>query len=281
MRIMITGAQGGLGSALQIALQAHSLYLYDYDMNVTDFAAVTRAIATDKPEVVIHCAALTNVDRCAQMPDEALQVNGFGTRNVALACARHGAAMLYVSTNEVFSGDRIGGTPYLEYDPPQPANPYAYSKFVGEQAVREVLPQHFIVRTAWLFAHSGKNFLQRIVSLAKEGKPLSVVTDEVANPTYVPDLAAAIAQLAQTEQFGTYHLVNEGAVSRYDFAKAILAGYGMADHPITPIVKAQFNRPSRPPTYSALRNFFGTQIGISLRPWQAALDAFIAKQPEL
>ncbi|GAB4547647.1 MAG: dTDP-4-dehydrorhamnose reductase [Anaerolineae bacterium] len=267
---------------MQRVLEAHhTLYLYDHDMDITDFAVVTNTIGRDKPEIVIHCAALTNVDRCAQKPDEALQVNGFGTRNVALACAKHNAAMLYVSTNEVFSGERTGGMPYLEYDPPQPANPYAYSKFVGEQAVRDVLPQHFIVRTAWLFAHHGKNFLQRIVGLAKEGKPLTVVTDEVANPTYVPDLAAAIAQLVQTEQFGTYHLVNEGAVSRYGFAKAILARYGMADHPITPIVKAQFNRPSRPPTYSALRNFFGAQIGVSLRAWEAALDAFVAQQPDL
>lgn len=277
MRILITGAGGGVGGALLRRLPDAIGYAHS-QLDVTDPQAVLRAIAEAAPQVVIHCAALTNVDRCAQAPEEALRVNGFGTQNVALACQRVGAALCYLSTNEVFNGER--GAPYGEYDPTQPANPYGYSKSVGEQIVRELVPQHYIVRTSWVFAHNGRNFLQRIVGLAREGKPLSVVTDEVACPTYAEDLAEGILALVRTERYGTYHLTNQGALSRYAFARAILDAYGMADYPIAPIVKAQFNRPSRPPTYSALQNTFAALIGITLRDWRAALHAFIEHERE-
>ncbi|PJF37131.1 MAG: dTDP-4-dehydrorhamnose reductase [Candidatus Thermofonsia Clade 1 bacterium] len=275
MRILITGAGGGVGQALLARLpEAHGAAHSQLD--VTDAKAVMRLIGDRAPQLVIHCAALTNVDRCAQAPQEALQVNAFGTQNVALACQRVGAALCYISTNEVFDGER--GAPYGEYDPMQPANPYGYSKYVGEQIVRQLVPRHYIVRTSWVFAHNGRNFLQRIVGLAREGKPLSVVTDEVACPTYAEDLAEGIVALVQTERFGTYHLTNQGALSRYAFARAILDAHGMAEYPIAPIAKAQFNRPSRPPTYSALQNTFAALIGITLRHWRDALDAFIARE---
>ncbi len=271
MRLLITGAGGGVGAAL-MRRRPEAVGATHSQLDVTDWQAVWRLIAESAPQVVIHCAALTNVDRCAQAPHEALHINGLGTQNVALACQRVGAALCYISTNEVFDGER--GRPYAEYDPMSPANPYGYSKYVGEQIVRELLPQHYIVRTSWVFAHNGRNFLQRIVSLAREGKPLAVVTDEVACPTYAEDLAEALLALVQTERYGTYHLTNQGAISRCAFARAILDAYGMADYPITPIVKAQFNRPSRPPTYSALQNTFAALIGITLRDWRAALHAF-------
>ncbi|MCS6872248.1 MAG: dTDP-4-dehydrorhamnose reductase [Anaerolineae bacterium] len=272
MRILITGASGGVGQALMARLP-EAIGLSHSQLDVTDAQAVMQSIVDVAPQLVIHCAALTNVDRCAQMPHEALYVNGFGTQNVALACQKVGAALCYLSTNEVFDGER--GTPYGEYDPMSPVNPYGYSKYVGEQIVRELVPQHYIVRTSWVFAHNGRNFLHRIVGLARNGKSLSVVTDEVACPTYAEDLAEGIIALVRTERYGTYHLTNQGAVSRYAFARAILDAYGMADYPITPIVKAQFNRPSRPPTYSALQNTFAALIGITLRNWRAALDAFV------
>ncbi|MCE7948150.1 MAG: dTDP-4-dehydrorhamnose reductase [Chloroflexi bacterium CFX4] len=281
MRVLITGAGGGLGQALLEWLPkqgVEAVGVSHSQLEITDSAAVSHLIGENAPQLVVHCAALTNVDRCAQAPHEALHINGFGTQNVALACQKQGAALCYVSTNEVFDGE--GGAPYGEYDPLRPANPYGYSKYVGEQIVREVLPQHFIVRTSWVFAHNGRNFLQRISSLAREGKALSVVTDEVACPTYATDLAEGIAALIATGRYGTYHLTNQGAVSRYAFARAILDAYGMPDYPITPITKAQFNRPSRPPTYSALRNDFAALLGITLRDWQAALAAFIAHEQQ-
>src|SRR5690554_5673967 len=132
-----------------------------------------------------------------------------------------------------------------------------------------------IVRTAWLFAHGGKNFIQTILRLAGEGVPLKVVTNEVSNPTYANDLAAAIARLIEAGRYGIYHLVNEGHASRYALARFVLDHAGYADTPITPIALAEFSRPSRPPQYAILRNVAAARLGITLRPWQEAVQAFL------
>lgn len=275
MRILITGANGQLGGALCRTLQSdqHTVIGADLDtMDITQPQAVRTVFQAHRPELVIHCAALTAVDYCAEHPDEALAVNGFGTHTVALACQSFGAAMLYVSTNEVFDG--LSREPYREYDPPHPINPYGYSKWVGEQVVRELVERHYIVRTSWLFSHGGRNFAQTILRLAAQGKPLRVVTNEVSSPTYNDDLAAAIGQLIATQHYGIYHLVNAGYVSRYGFARYILDLAGMADVPIQPIAMAEYQRPSRPPEYAVLQNTVGAQLGIGLRPWQEAVAAF-------
>lgn len=277
MRILITGAGGRLGGYLSRVLlsQGHDIIsATHHDLDVTSYPDVRRYWQSAAPELVIHCAALTNVDRCAEFPDEAYLANGLGTKNVALACQYVDAALCYISTNEVFDGEQT--TPYLEYDAPRPINPYGYSKWIGEQAVRHHIARHYIVRIAWLFAHNGGNFLQKIVAMAGAGKPLSVVTDEIASPTYLDDLAPALAALVASEQYGTYHLTNAGAASRYEFARHILDCSGFKGYPIQPITLAQFSRPSRPPKYSALRNFMAAHIGITLRPWQEAVADFAA-----
>ena len=279
MRIVVIGADGNIGGRLAPILQAreHDVLGYTWqDMDITSKDAVLDMMSQRRPELVIHCAGMTNVDRCAEQPDEALRVNGAGTRIVALACQRFGSALCYLSTNEVFDGER--GTSYLEYDVPNPINAYGYSKWVGEQAVRDLQPPHYIVRTSWVFSHTGQNFLQRIVAKATAGEPLSVVTSEVASPTYCDDLVAALADLVQTGMYGTYHLTNEGRASRYEFARAILDAYGFTDYPITPVIGAQFPRPSRPPVYAVLRNFMAAQMGIQLRPWREAIAAFVARE---
>ncbi len=276
MRILVTGAKGRLGSRLTalLAAQGHTVTGIDVDeADITQRDAVERAFADARPEVVLHCAALTAVDYCAEHPDEALTVNALGTQNVALACQTSGAALLYVSTNEVFSGERF--REHLEYDPPAPVNPYGYSKWAGEQIVRELVPRHYIVRTAWLFAHGGRNFIQAILGRARAGQPLRVVTNEVGNPTYNDDLAAALSQLIATAHYGTYHLTNAGYASRYEFARAVLDLAGYADVPITPITLAQYPRASRPPRYAVLRNFAAARLGIALRPWRDAVAAFL------
>ncbi len=225
MRILITGAAGRLGGQLTVALKRHSLVPVDVaEFDIADFAATRAFINSAKPDLVVHPAAWTDVDGCARDPELAIRVNGFGAQNVALAAAEVGAAILLISSNEVFSGktDR----PYREYDPTAPINAYGYSKWVGEQAVMRVNPRHYIVRTAWLFAHGGKNFLQSILSAALVGKPLRVVVNEVANPTYNDDLADAIAKLVETERYGIYHFVNAGGCSRYDLARYVLDRVG-------------------------------------------------------
>jgi dTDP-4-dehydrorhamnose reductase len=281
MRILITGANGRLGGQLVHQLHnRHSITGIDLEaanatlpVDITDKTAVDQVFDRAQPEIVLHCAALTHVDYCAEHPDEALEINAFGTQMIALACQRHGAALLYVSTNEVFDGSAT--QPYREYDRPNPPNAYGYSKWVGEQMVRDLVRRHYIVRTSWLFAHGGKNFVSTILRLISEGTPIRVVTNEIASPTYVVDLALALGQLIATECYGFYHLVNEGAISRYAFARRALDLAGYADVKIEPISLAEYARASRPPQYSALRNMAASRLGITPRPWPDALAAFL------
>lgn len=282
MRIMVTGAYGRLGSQLVETLtdRGHEVIGVDVDaFDISDFDVTKRAVADVKPDLVLHSAAWTDVDGCARDPEQAIRVNGFGTQNLALAAAAVGAAMLYVSSNEVFDG--TARHPYREYDVTNPVNPYGYSKWVGEQALMRVNPRHYIVRTAWLFAHGGKNFVQSILNAAAANKPLRVVVNEVANPTYADDLAQAIAALVETERFGIYHFTNQGACSRYQFARYVLDQAGFRETTIQPISASEWQRPSTPPGYSSLENLAGKTLGITLRPWQQAVDAFLEREKHL
>jgi dTDP-4-dehydrorhamnose reductase len=280
MRILITGAAGRLGGRLVevLTLGGHEVTGVDVvgdvpQLDVTDFAATRSFVANLAPDLVLHPAAWTDVDGCARDPERAIVVNGYGAQNVALAAAYVSAAVLYVSSNEVFDGKL--NRPYSEYDVTNPINPYGYSKWVGERAVQNVNTRHYIVRTAWLFAHGGKNFLQAIYEAAQAGKRLRVVVNEVANPTYNNDLAEAIAALIETGRYGIYHLTNEGACSRYQFARYFLDRVGCSDTPIEPIASHQWPRASTPPQYAGMRNLAARRLGIILRPWQEAVDAFV------
>ncbi len=277
MRIFITGFSGQLGRALATALAGETLYGPDRQtLDITDLAATKRAITDFAPDVVIHTAAMTQVDECALHPDQAYRVNALGTRNVALACQMAGASLAYISTNEVFNGFKT--EPYLEYDFPDPINAYGRSKLAGEWFTQTLLQRFYIIRTAWLYSHSGSNFLHKILRLADERGALWVVTDEVSSPTYAPDLAQAIAQLIRTECYGIYHLVNEGACSRFALARRALELTGRQHVTIQPISRFQYRRPSTPPAYTALRNFAGAELGIRLRPWEEALAEFLRQE---
>jgi len=278
MRIVITGAIGRLGSKLvELLSHDHDVSGIDYDqLDITDFMAARTIISDLDPDVVIHCAAWTDVDGCARDPEKAIRINGHGAQNIALAAANVDAPIVYVSTNEVFYGQL--NRPYLEYDMPNPANSYGYSKMVGERAVAEINQKHYIVRTSWLFAHGGKNFIHSIINAAQSGDHLRVVTDEVANPTYNDDLAVAITKLIRTERYGIYHLTNEGACSRYTFARHVLDTAGFDDVFIEPISSKEWPRASVPPAYTALTNLAGEMLGITLRPWTEAVEAFLENE---
>lgn len=276
MRIFVTGLSGQLGQALKARLRDHTLAggsLPDWDM--MDAALVRETLRAFRPDVVIHTAALTAVDYCARHPEEAIRVNGVGTYNVALACREVEALLVAISSNEVFDGqlDR----PYYEYDRRNPVNPYGYSKYVAEQVVERIMPRYMIVRTAWLFAPGGRNFIHKILARARAGEPLRVVTDEVSSPTYVVDLADALARLIETGRPGVYHLVNEGACSRYEFAREALRLAGLEEVPIEPIRLADFPRPSTPPPHTPLVNIFASAAGVDLRPWREALAEYMAR----
>lgn len=277
MRIVITGHKGQLGTALQPVLAAEELFGVDLpEYDITDPAAILDEIFRFRPDVVIHCAAMTNVDGCEQDPDLAFRVNTLGTQNIALACGRCGAAMVHVSTNDVFDG-RLG-RPYLEWDTPTPQSTYARSKAAAEFYVRTLLHRFYIVRTAWLYAPGGDNFPAKIVAAADKYGRLRVVVDEIGNPTYAPDLAEAIVKLIHTEHHGIYHFTNSGLCSRYGYARAILELTGRGDVPVEPITSDQWPRASKPPLHCALHNFAGAALGIELRPWHAALEEYFAQE---
>lgn len=273
MRIFITGANGQLGTALQTQLYEHELFTADLpEIDITNKEQLVDEVTRCRPDVVIHCAAYTDVDGTAQNPELAYRVNGLGTQNVALACLHAGADLVHISTNEVFAGDQPDG--YEEWMPANPINPYGRSKAAAEFHVRGILSKYYIVRTAWLYARGGHNFIHAILNIAREGGQLRVVADEVGNPTYARDLAGALAQLIKTQQYGTYHFVNEGQCSRLTFARETLKLYGLEDVPITPILSSEFSRASSPPQFCGLKNLAGAAIGIRLRPWQEALAEY-------
>ncbi|MDE3089988.1 MAG: dTDP-4-dehydrorhamnose reductase [Chloroflexota bacterium] len=274
MRIAITGGRGQLGRALDQALSPlHQISTIDLpETDITRRRAVD-ALTALAPDLVIHAAAMTDVDGCARDPQAAFRANALGTQNVALACQRAHAVMLYISTNEVFDGAK--NSPYLELDEPHAINPYGASKLAGERYVQLLLNHFYIVRTAWMYSRGGNNFPSKIIAAAKEQGHLAIVDDEIGNPTYAPDLARAIAELIETNYFGIYHLVGEGIASRYAWVERILQLAGMSNLPLTRIKLADYKRDSTPPRYGALANFAAaTTLGIRLRPWQDALEEY-------
>ncbi|MCB9079638.1 MAG: dTDP-4-dehydrorhamnose reductase [Anaerolineaceae bacterium] len=272
MRTLITGVTGQLGQAIKQVLEEQDFDILDFPRyNVQDHAIVPK-ISELYPELVVHCAAMTNVDGCAKDPDAAFSINAFGTQNVAHACLRCNAEMVYISTNEVFNGrsDR----PYREDDKPNPINPYGSSKRSGEQMAAHYLKNGlYIVRTAWLYG-GGHMFPEKILAAADKFGELRVVTDEVGNPTYTLDLALAVAALVRTRTYGIYHFTNAGYCSRYEYAQEVLRLGGRDDVPIRPITLAEYSRPSAVPPFAPLANSAGAALGIELRPWQEALAAY-------
>ncbi len=277
MRIAVTGSKGQLGRLVVNALERkHEVIPLDVPEFELTHPDCIDQLASLKPDLVMHNAAMTDVDGAARDPALAFRINALGTQNVALACQRVNAAMLYVSTNEVFDGEKQG--PYLEFDTPNPLNPYAKSKLAGEWFVQHLLQRFFIVRTAWLFARGGGKFPDKILELARRQASLSGVTDEIGCPTYAPDLVAAMSQLITTGRYGIYHLVNSGSCSRYEWVVEILRQANLP-RPVKPVKLSEYSRASTPPKNGALENFIAANaLGLTLRPWQDALSEFFQEK---
>jgi dTDP-4-dehydrorhamnose reductase len=274
MRVIITGHRGQLGRQLQTAFAGHEILGLDVPEDDITASAVVSRIESFQPALVVHAAAYTDVDGCETNPDLAFRVNAVGTQNVALGAARAGAALLHVSTNEVFDGSRRDL--YREWDAANPLSTYARSKAAGEQIVRDLTGGRFyICRVAWLFGPGGSNFVTKILAGAEKYGSLRVAADEFGNPTYAPDLAAAILRLAATGQYGIYHLTNAGFCSRFEFAREIMRLAGRPDLPVTPILSAEWPRPSKPPLHAVLANTAAAALGITLRPWQEAVAEYV------
>ena len=282
MKILITGASGMLGADLQKALGAdHELIPTDVvgdvaSLDITDTAEVMNMITAVRPDVVIHAAAYTDVDGCERDPDRAYKVNALGTWNVATACRENDAALVYVSTDFVFDGEK--GAPYTEYDSTNPLGHYGGSKLAGEKHVRELCPRHYITRTAWLYGAHGKNFPFSMMNAAKTRKELKVVSDQIGSPTFTVDLAATIRDLIGSPMYGTYHVTNSGSCSWYEFAKEILRLAGITDVDVKPIMAEEWPSPTRRPKQSVLRRYsLELQGRDNLRPWDEALKDFISR----
>ncbi|MCL6611491.1 MAG: dTDP-4-dehydrorhamnose reductase [Peptococcaceae bacterium] len=276
MRVLITGAAGMLGrrAAEEYASRGAETYpLTRKELDVTDHSAIEKAFADIRPHLVVNCAAYTNVDGAETEKEAALAVNGLAPRLLALACRRHDAALVHVSTDYVFNGR--SPRPYLISDPPDPVNVYGASKLMGEQGVREAGCRYYIVRTSWLFGPDGKNFADTILKLAGERDTLKVVDDQRGSPTYTPDLARGIAGLAGTGIYGTYHFTNSGVTTWCGFAKKILRAAGLKTK-VEPCTTAEFPRPARRPANSALDPFpINRVLGCAPPSWEAAVEHYI------
>lgn len=277
MRIALIGSRGTLGRAFVRHAEAagHTLINLDRpDHDLTDPEAMMRGIGQRDVDLVVHPAAYTNVDGAESEPEVAYRVNALGTRNVAVACLEADVPLVYVSTNMVFDGTK--GSPYTEFDIPNPQGVYASSKRAAEVYVEHLLSRFYIVRTSWLYGKEGDSFVHKIVRAADSRGALGVVADEVATPTYVEDLSDAILALAETGLYGWYNLVNEGECSRFEYAREIMRLTGRGHIPLTPTALADYKRPAPTPPYTTLRNFVGSEVGIVLHPWQEALEHYLS-----
>lgn len=223
MKVLVTGAAGQLGHDVVQLLEKKGVDCRGTDVadfDLTDGSAVMTAVRDYGPDVIVHCAAYTNVDRAETDPDMCFAVNAAGTRNMVSAAAEAGAKLVYISTDYVFPGQ--GTRPYAPEDDYGPLNVYGMSKMQGEMAVRTGMERYFILRTSWVFGLNGKNFVRTMLRLGSEKSEIRVVSDQVGSPTYTRDLAKTICDMIETEKYGIYHVRNEGFVSWAEFAGMIM-----------------------------------------------------------
>ena len=292
MKILITGCRGQLGTELQHQLSAEGCAIgplperlrkatVDVDeLDITDREATINYIRRHQPDTVINCAAFTNVDGCETARDAAFKVNAIGPRNLALACEKVNARLIHISTDYVFPGTANGGVALDECAVPAPISAYGQTKLLGEQYVERFCRRHFIVRTAWLYSNYGKNFVKTMIRLGRTHDKITVVNDQLGNPTNAVDLAYHILKLAVSHDYGIYHCTGNGICSWYDFACAIMQGAGLSCkvEPVTSAEYAAANPASASrPAWSALENrMLRCTVGDEMRDWQDALKDFFA-----
>ena len=279
MRVVITGAAGQLGHDLRKAFAGDEVLAVDIaEMDITDEAAVVATLTDFQPELVVHGAAYTAVDKAEEDADPAWRVNALGSWWVARACKLVGASMVYVSTDYVFDG--LLGRAYTEFDPTSPQGVYARTKEAGEQLVRSTLPEHYVVRTSWVQGEHGANFVKTMLRLGAERDTLTVVADQTGSPTFTADLAPAIRRLAVTGRYGTYHVTNSGNCTWNEFAAAIFELAGL-DVRVEPTTTAEYGAPAPRPAYSVLDNVMARMTGLEpLPPWRDSLARLVARLRE-
>lgn len=280
MKYAVIGAAGQLGRDLMPRLDGEVIPLGRPDADLTRPAELAARLGSLKPDAVINCAAYNFVDKAETDHEAAFAVNGWGVRDLARICADLDCALMHFSTDFVFGLDATRDEPYAVDDAPGPVSTYGFSKLCGEYAVRAECPRHLVIRTCGLYGvwgsgGKGGNFVETMLRMAGQGKPLKVVNDQVCTPSYTADVAAAAVELLKSGRYGLFHITNAGATSWFDFARAIFDLSGIkAD--LTPTSSREFAALARRPAYSVL------DCGGSppLRTWHVALAAYLAERTD-
>ncbi len=278
MNILVTGVKGQLGFDIcrrlsERGMTARGVDIDDFD--ITDAEAVRAYISDYAPDAVIHCSAFTAVDRAEDEEALCTRVNADGARNIAEAARAVGAKMMYISTDYVFPG--TGDAPYSPEDATGPLSVYGKTKLMGEEAVRSICPDHFIVRISWVFGINGNNFVKTMLRLSETKTELNVVCDQIGSPTYTYDLAALLCDMIVTDRYGTYHATNEGLCSWSEFASEIMRLAGKATE-IHPIPTSQYPTRAVRPLNSRMSKDKLEENGFSRLPhWRDALARYLAE----
>lgn len=277
MNILVTGANGQLGREMQ-RLSAVSPNNYTFtdvaELDVTDAGAVRQAVAQTRAEVIVNCAAYTNVERAEEDEATADRLNRLAPANLAAAAAATGATLIHISTDYVFDG--TAHLPYAEQAPTAPLGVYGRTKLAGERAVAESGCKYLTFRTAWLYSEYGNNFLKTMLRLTAEKERLNVVFDQAGTPTYAGDLAMTIFSIVEGGYFagneGLYHFSNEGVASWYDFAAEIAAAAGHDKCRIRPCRTAEFPTKAARPAYSVLdKSKIKETFGLEIPHWRESM----------
>jgi dTDP-4-dehydrorhamnose reductase len=278
MRILIIGSNGMLGTQLSnsTAPNTHTIEIIKADreeIDITESSGVSRFIDAVSPDIIVNCAAYSNVDACETHISEAYAANSTGARNLASAGKQRGAKIIHISTDYVFDGTKK--EPYRETDIPNPLSVYGKTKLAGELAIQETTDNYAIIRTAWLFGPYKGNFVTAIVDKGRSDRSVSVVTDQIGSPTYTKDLCRAIRTVISQNLRGLYHITNSGYCSRYEWAKAIfeITGEAVSVHPLK---TADYRRPATVPANSSLEcTKYTLATGQTMRPWREALKEYL------
>ena len=276
MKLLVTGAAGMLGRDVVLAAgnAGHQVVGFGHaELDVADGEALAKKIEGERPDVVINCAAWTDVDGAEEHEEEATRINGEGAGNVAAAAADVGASVVYVSSDYVFDGSK--GAPYVETDQTAPLSAYGRSKLAGEDATRAANKRNFVVRSAWLFGAGGRNFVETMLRLAADHGEVLVVRDQVGSPTYTWHLAHGLVRLIEGVEYGTHHMAAAGACSWYEFAREIFEQANV-ECQVMSATTEMLGRPAPRPPYSALAS--QREHPIELPPWQDGLAAYLAQR---
>ena len=273
MRILVTGASGQLGLALQELLpdQGHEVAALGHkDLDVSDASAVARTLDDHSPDLVINAAAYTNVDGCETEVEAAYRINSLGPRNLAVHCERLGRGLLHVSTNYVFDGEK--DAPYEPFDLPNPQSVYAKTKLDGEEYVKHLCNRWYVVRTAGVYGE-GHNFVRTMLRVGLERDSLKVKDDEYVSPTYARDLAEGIAGIIHSGAYGLYHVTNAGSCSWYEFAREIFELAGI-EVEVRPVPSSEYPLPAPRPANGVLSTLGSPE----LRYWREALANYLEQE---